>query len=113
MLLAIILSVPVAFQSIFDRMSTAIGVLVWLCLNARLFVNRPLSHYVFDMPLMPSANVPSVLFLVFITHTMLPLSRSVAVALATTTTVCELVLSALLTDITGLPLALQVYRLLL
>jgi hypothetical protein len=107
-LVGIIISVPVAFRRIFNRLSTSIGVLVWLCLNARQFIDRPFSYFVLDTPLMPSAHVPNVLFLVFVTHTMLPLSRSLAVALATATTVLELVLSGALTDVTGLPLVLQV-----
>jgi len=109
LLLSIVVSVLVFCQRVFDKSSTVIGVFVWTCLNVRQFVLRPVSHYVLHTPLTPSAHVPNVLFIVLVTHTMLPLSRTTAVVLATTTSIIDLVLSGTMTDVQGSVLVLQVF----
>lgn len=90
------------------KITLGIGVFVWLAVTVRILIPAPFSYLVLGSPLTPSSQVPNVFFVVFITHTMLPLSRRLAVVLATLTALCDLVISALLTDVSKLPLVLQV-----
>ena len=73
-------------------------------------LGSPFSYLVLGTPLTPSSNVPNIFFTVFVTHTMLPLSRKTAVVLATITAVFDLIISGTLTKLHGLPLVLQVFN---
>ena len=92
----IVAAVLVFVKKVYVRIYFWLGVVIWAFSNLFLFMHVP---FLARKDLMPMDNVPAVFTVIFVTHTMLPVSRKVSLSLGVVTGIVDIVVIGVLADI--------------